>query len=100
MPGVVRMCKGLSGVALSCLASGYTRIARASQELKGGCQEWPGVERRLSGVARGCQEIPGVVRSFQDVPGAVRECQKESGDFRMFQGLSGVQGWPNNIAFF
>ena len=44
----------------------------------------------MSGVARGCQEIPGVVRSFQDVPGVVREGQKESGGFRMFQGLSGV----------
>ena len=59
----VRMWKGLSGVARSCLESGHTRIARACQELTGGtrsCQEYKGVVlscQGLSGVSKMCQEL-------------------------------------------
>ena len=68
LPGVVRMCKGPSGVARNCLESGHTRTARACQELTGVDiieHELPGVERRLSGVDRGCQGLVGVGRGWQ-----------------------------------
>ena len=92
-------------------------LVRKCQELKGDCQELPGVVRscqelsgvarscqdvwqkvsgcarscqRLSGVARACKKFPGCARSFQEVPGVVWMCKKVSGSARRCQEAPGV----------